>query len=347
MKICFIIPQVMKAVSGGLCTQVTSLADSLKKKGVTIVYFNPWESCDWSDITLTHIFRADLETYNIAQWLYDAKHPFVVTPVFFNQHNHLSLRISSTMFDIARKIHSGVRTDLDCVHDICRYSLKVLPNTYEEKKFLEKGLSISSLKTKVIPNGVEERFAQADPSLFTEKYGIKDFILSVANFEYKRKNMLHFIRALEKINHPAVLIGTLHNNDYGRECKKRIEKNSNILWLDSIPHTDPLLASAYAACKVFALPSYYETPGLAALEAALAGANIVITPFGGPKEYFGNMAEYINPDDITSIQNAIVTALEKPPNRDLKLHILAHYTYPVITDQLIGIYEEIGNTRQF
>lgn len=342
MNICFIVPQVMKAVSGGLCTQVTSIADSLKQKGVNVIYFNPWETYNW-DNTLTHIFRADLETFNIAKWLYDSKLPFVVTPVFFNMHKHLSLRVSSTMFDLARKIHSGVQTDLDCVRDICRFSVKVLPNTYEEKKFLEKGLSISALKIKVLPNGVEERFSQADPSLFIEKYGIKDFILSVANFEYKRKNMLNFISALEKIDHPAVLIGTLHNNDYGRECKRRIEKNKNILWLDSIPHTDPVLASAYAACKVFALPSYYETPGLSALEAALAGANIVITPFGGPKEYFGNMAEYINPDDVSSIQKAIISALEKEPNRNLRLHILNSYTYPVIAEQLLRIYSEICN----
>ena len=37
-------------------------------------------------------------------------------------------------------------------------------------------------------------------------------------------------------------------------------------------HRDPLLALAYSACSVFALPSTLETPGLAALEAAAAGA---------------------------------------------------------------------------
>ncbi len=35
-----------------------------------------------------------------------------------------------------------------------------------------------------------------------------------------------------------------------------------------LDHDDPLLASAYAAARVFALPSWFETPGLAALEAA-------------------------------------------------------------------------------
>ena len=44
-----------------------------------------------------------------------------------------------------------------------------------------------------------------------------------------------------------------------------------VRWLGASDHDDPLLASAYAAARVFALPSWFETPGLAALEAALAG----------------------------------------------------------------------------
>ena len=50
-------------------------------------------------------------------------------------------------------------------------------------------------------------------------------------------------------------------------------------WLGRLDHHDPLLASAYAAARVFALPSWFETPGLAALEAALAGCSVAITPY--------------------------------------------------------------------
>ena len=35
------------------------------------------------------------------------------------------------------------------------------------------------------------------------------------------------------------------------------------------------------------------------------GSNIVITPFGGTKEYFLNFAHYTNPYSIQSIQNSI------------------------------------------
>jgi len=39
-----------------------------------------------------------------------------------------------------------------------------------------------------------------------------------------------------------------------------------------LPHDSEELQSAYAAAKVFVLPSNFETPGLTALEAGLAAA---------------------------------------------------------------------------
>ena len=343
MNICLIGPQVMKTVSGGISTQVDNIAYSLKQKDIYVTFFNPWETYDWRKIDLAHIFRADLETYSIAQWLHESKIPFAVSPVFYNMHKPINIRLLLRISKIVKQFIAGIRTDLDCVHDICRFSNKVFPNTYAEKKFIEKGIGINPGKIKVTPNGVEERFANADPSLFTKKYGLKDFILSVGNFGYKRKNMLNLIYALEKIDHPAVLIGTIYNNTYGNKCREIMQKSSNILWLDAIDHHDPMLASAYAASKVFALPSYFETPGLTALEAALAGANIVITPFGGTKEYFGNMAEYVDPGDTSSIEHCIITALEKKTNPELKKHIFDTYLYPVIVDKLITAYQGITN----
>ena len=56
-----------------------------------------------------------------------------------------------------------------------------------------------------------------------------------------------------------------------------------------------LQRSAYAAAEALVLPSFLETPGLVALEAAAAGIpRLVITNAGCTKEYFGNLA-YPNP----------------------------------------------------
>ena len=83
----------------------------------------------------------------------------------------------------------------------------------------------------------------------------------------------------------------------------------------------PMLSSAYASCNTFALPSLYETPGIAALEAGLAGAKIVITPYGGTKDYFKDMAIYSDPYSVDSIKKSIEDSLNKPKDDKLKKHI--------------------------
>ena len=68
------------------------------------------------------------------------------------------------------------------------------------------------------------------------------------------------------------------------KCVK--EAGSNVKFLGDLDHSSDMLRSAYAACDVFVLPGWFETPGLAALEAALAGAKVVATKGGSTKEYF-------------------------------------------------------------
>ena len=341
MNICFIGPQVIKTVSGGAWTQVINTAETLKEYNHNVTFFDYWQEYNWKNFDIVHLFKAEFGTFNIAKWLYESDVPFIVSPIFFNTHNVLSINFALFISKIFQKLITGMRTDFDYVREVCNYSQKVLPNTHAEGNLLQKGMNIPKQKIIIIPNGVEKRFANADPSLFSKKYGINDFILSAGDFGNKRKNMLNLIYALEKIDHPAVLIGTIYNNAYGNRCRERMKKSKNILWLNAVDHDDPMLASAYAASKVFVLPSYFETPGLTALEAGLAGANIVITPHGGTREYFGTMAEYVNPMDISSIKNCITTALDKKPNPELKKHIFNTYAYPTIVEKLITCYQEI------
>ena len=93
MNICLIGPQVMKTVSGGISTQIDNIASTLKQNDINVTFFNPWETYDWRKIDLAHIFRADLETYSIAQWLHESKIPFAVSPVFYNMHKPINIRL--------------------------------------------------------------------------------------------------------------------------------------------------------------------------------------------------------------------------------------------------------------
>ncbi|MFB0510011.1 MAG: glycosyltransferase, partial [bacterium] len=124
--------------------------------------------------------------------------------------------------------------------------------------------------------------------------------------------------------------------------RKDLENNLRVLG-DSVANLNSeMLASAYAACDVFVLPSFYETPGLAALEAGLAGAKIVITKYGGTDEYFGDYAEYIDPKKVQSIYQGLVRALAKKKDRILAEHIRTNFLWEKSAKKLIEIYTTIN-----
>ncbi|HNV87022.1 MAG TPA: hypothetical protein PKL97_08705, partial [Candidatus Omnitrophota bacterium] len=94
-----------------------------------------------------------------------------------------------------------------------------------------------------------------------------------------------------------------------------------------ISHQSGLLAAAYAACNTFLLASWLETPGLAALEAALAGAKVVITEEGATQEYFSGYATYVAPDKLRDIRKKTLDVYEKSGDSKLREHVQQNYLW--------------------
>lgn len=342
MNISFACYQAISLIHGGPLIQVKQTKAELEKLGINVSFFNPWEFKK-NKIDLVHIFSANLGTYHLAKALHDYSLPFVTSSIFFTQHSPSFIKKMAAANNFLKKIRPGIWTDYVFTQQICNWSEAVLPNTADEKELIHKGLSISEERITVIPNGVEPRFEFGDPSLFRNKYGVDNFILNVGHIGPKRKNVLNLIRAVENLNHPTVIIGKITESEYGKQCLKEAKENKNILIIDGIDNSSDMLASAYAACDVFALPSLFETPGIAALEAALAGAKIVITPYGGTKDYFKTMAHYTEPNSVESIRTGIISALNQPKNSILTKHIKKEFLWSAVARKTLQVYEKVMN----
>ncbi len=342
MKIYFAGYQTLMLNRGGPTYKIIHLRKNLEKIGIDVRLFDMWDkNLKIGENDLVHIFNASISTFDLAMNLKSFGAKFVVNPIFFSNHSAKILKIYQTLEKPFHKIFKRTYSDYSLTREICEASAMVLPNTKEEGELLDLGLGINKDKIKIIHNGVEERFLDSDPELFTKKYGIKDFILYVGHLGPVRKNGKNIIKALQKIDHPSVIIADILHNEEGNWCRKEIEKTEKILLIEWLDHDDPLLESAYAACKTFILPTRYETPGRAALEAGLAGANIVITPFGGTREYFLELADYVNPHSVESIKEGIEHSLLKERRSDLKNHILQNFTWEKIAEQTKQMYLEI------
>ena len=342
MKIYLASYQAIMLMRGGPTFKVLHLKNALQKIGIEAELLDYWNidlKIEKSD--LVHIFNAHVGTYHLAQSLKLYGANFVVNPIFYNRHPYLKVKSYLALENFSRKILKGILSEFYITKTICENAEFVLPNTIEEGEMLAKGLGVNRGKIHIIHNGVEERFLHGEPSLFQKKYGLKDFVLHVGHLGASRKNSLSLIKALQKIDVPSVIVGNMLNNTEGKKCLLEIEKSKNIIHIPWITHDDPILASAYAACKTFALPTRFETPGRAALEAGLAGANIVITPFGGTKEYFMDFADYANPYSVKSIKEKIAKSLNKDKNEKLKNHIKENFLWDVIAKKTAEIYRKV------
>lgn len=337
--------QAMSILHGGPNTQLRKTIQHIDQFGVEAAIFNPAAAFRKEDCDLFHIFAANIGTYHLANEIHTLGMPLVASPIFYRLQSPTLFRTVLGGTRLLQKFYKAFWTDVALTSDICNWSRKLLPNSRAEGNFVEASLGISPSKITVIPNGVDERFYHAEPALFRQKYGVDKFILNVGHIGHLRKNVLALIKALGKIDHPAVIIGRVIAGEYGDACVREAAKHKNILLIDGLQNDSDMLASAYAAADVFALPSFFETPGIAALEAGLAGAKIVITPHGGTKEYFGEMAHYVDPHSVDSIQAGIAKALEAKKDNRLREHIRREFLWQRISERTAAIYKEIAGEK--
>ncbi len=339
MKITFACYESLSIIHGGPRVQILQTKRELEKLGVDVDLLDPWAVAGKKPSTPVHLFSANVGTFHLASVFRQYDIPFVTSSIFFTRHSPVFLRSTLAVNSLLKTVKAGIWTNYEFTRQICDWSKAVAPNTNDERKLIVEGLGISSDKVTVIPNGVESRFRHGDPTLFKKKYGVENFILNVGHIGPERKNVLNLIRALKQIDHPSVIIGRITDSAYAQRCMAEAKDASQILIIPGLDNDSEMLASAYAACSVFALPSMFETPGIAALEAGLAGANIVITPHGGTRDYFETMAEYVDYSSPESIRSGIVTALNSSKTDTLQKHIEKEFLWSRVAEKTLSFYQ--------
>ena len=213
----------------------------------------------------------------------------------------------------------------------------ICPNSQAEVDRFLKHFDAPAGKYHVTHNGVDREFFDSVPaSLFLAEYRIeRPFILCVGNIEV-RKNQLALLRAADSLNLHVVLIGNVRDTEYFAQLNA--EFSGRFSYLGYFEHTSPILRSAYSACSAFALPSLLETPGLAALEAAAAGAPLVITQEGCTEEYFGEAAYYVDPKSVEDISEKLLAAVNSKRDAVELCTRVMQFTWDRVAEELEQAY---------
>lgn len=197
----------------------------------------------------------------------------------------------------------------------------------------------SGARTVVARFGLTIPEEPVDGSIFSETFGITDFVLCVGRLE-SRKNQLMLLKALENETIPLVFItgGVLYQPAYAELCHA-FKRQAPTLFLDRLDRK--MLLSAYAASRVHALPSWYELPGLVTLEAAALGCRIVASSWGTTRDYVGDAITYCEPDSVASIRQAIFTAIDTPPDPTL-VQTMRAFTWESSAATIFDSYQNVA-----
>jgi glycosyltransferase involved in cell wall biosynthesis len=292
-----------------------------------------------------HLFGMSREGLELARVARARRVPVVLSPICWYEPRALWALES----DLARKLKSvaawSFRRAIPRLpgwrRELFELAAAVLPNSPAEANQLARLFAVDRRKLRVVPNGVLPSMGSVSPERFRRQYGVRPFVLSVGRIE-PRKNQLGLIRAVRALGLPLVLIGQAppQFGEYAEEC--RDAGGDCVTWLGQLDHHNPLLASAYKAARVFALPSWFETPGLAALEAGLAGCPIVVTPYGSARDYFGDLAEYARPHRVDEITRAVSRSWENGPDPRLARFIANRYLWPKVAQITAEVYDQVA-----
>jgi glycosyltransferase involved in cell wall biosynthesis len=329
---------------GGGENQLVQTGRYLEARGVAVRPFVPWN--DRIDrARLLHLFGMSREGLQLARVARAKGVPVVLSPICWIEPRAMAALATDRLGKWANRAKWRLKSLVPRLptwrRDLLSSADVILPNSAAEGEQLVRWFGADPEAIRPVPNGVEERFARADPGYFRTIHGDRDFILYVGRIE-PRKNVLGLVEGVRKTGLPLVVIGDAlpGYEAYAADCKRA--GASFTRWLSRVDHDDPLLESAYAAARVLALPSWFETPGLVALEAALAGTAVVVTPHGCTREYFGDRVGYARPDRPLEIARSLTEAWNNGPDPSLSAHVEKHYPWSEVARLTAEAYEQVS-----
>jgi len=216
---------------------------------------------------------------------------------------------------------------------------RLLCFSYTEMRQMSLNLNSTRPFSIVCNSANDETFGAIGPEAFVQQYGVKDFVIAAGHVEW-RKNQLMLLYALrDNPEIPVVVVGAKTDDGYHELCKLWAHKNT--IFISQLKHRH--LASAFAAARVHALPSWIEGIALSTIEAAMCGCTPVVADRAGEIEYYGEYGYYANPGSVDHIRSSVIRAFRNhTPEIRAKTseYIKVRYTFRKAVEMTIDAYKK-------
>ncbi len=225
----------------------------------------------------------------------------------------------------------------------------LLPNSQAEAGQLGRLFDVPAEKITVVPNGCWPRFAHAPWLARRSTHPVlarrRGYVLCPGRIE-PRKNQLGLIRALRNPPRELVLLGDVVPGceDYLHQCRR--EAGPQVRFVPAVRHGSADQMAAYAHCSCVVLASWFETPGLVALEAGASGVPLVLPRAGAAPEYFGPLARYVDPGDPAALARAVSDACHQGRNPRLARLVQDHFTWQHAAAVTLEVYRRVLGAKR-
>ncbi|MCG8406993.1 MAG: glycosyltransferase [Phycisphaerales bacterium] len=297
---------------GGDTVQMEQTARALRGAGhdVTVSFeLDP----HLSDFDLVHLFNLTrpFETFAQAENAKRQAKPYVLSSVYWDldaavpwyayefPRNWWRRLIPERFRRAMRRRELAHENPKDLQRRILREARLVFPNSDAEAlHIVERFDGLSPDKFCVVRNGVLPPPRSDDTSAEDYKGA---FVCAGAIGP--RKNQLGLVKAFRRLPNERLLIlgGTAPRSERYYEATTRAA-GPNVEFRDYMPHHE--VSGILRNAKALVQPSFIETPGLSAMEAAAVGTPIVVADVVPVREYFGDLGHYCDPASPPSIAEA-------------------------------------------
>lgn len=354
MRVLWLVRKNLTEHPGGDTTQILQTAAALRRRGVEVELAHD-SAGDLTGYDLVHLFHLDRLWENLehGRRAREVGRPVALSTIYWpsdefdrggrtgvqgwlaralGSNGYQNLRIAQRYLLHCHEQRRPPLKILRCVSfrrsvaGLLNMTSVLLPNSRAEQQVIEERFGVARPAVPV-PNAADiETFGPPTGDPLPQRRGV----LCVGRIE-PRKNQLALIRALCGTGTPLTLVGQpgRFSGGYYRQCLKEADADTSFV----AAQPPGKLRSYYHAAQVHACVSWYETPGLVSLEAALCGCAIVATPGGCTREYLDEEAMYANPDDPASIRAAVEAALVRGPSDALAERIRNEYTWDAASEK--------------
>jgi len=189
-------------------------------------------------------------------------------------------------------------------------------------------------KIRIIPDFVSPRFTFVPKDFDAER----PVILQIGT--KFNKNLERLFAALEGIPCRLVVVGELQKH------QDELIKKHQIDCENKIGLTEEQIVACYCACDIVTFCSLLEGFGLPILEAQATGRSVITSNCSSMPEVAGGAAVLVNPTDIESIRNGILSVIRNQDLRDSLivkgLENVKRFHPQQVAEQYASLYREIG-----